>query len=166
MPTTTSPLYSRPFPSSPTASRTSSSTEPHPRSLFAASFSASASTKRPKSLLEPQHNSTKSPPSDRAHRWPTISILVICLSRELASQAAAEATKLLKYHPTIGVQVVIGGTRLALEHKRMQENPCHILVATPGRLRDHTKNTASFATRLIGVRVLVLDERNPRGLEH
>ncbi|KAG5111009.1 hypothetical protein JHK82_040232 [Glycine max] len=81
--------------------------------------------KRPKSLLEPQHNSTKSPPSDRAHRWPTISILVICLSRELASQAAAEATKLLKYHPTIGVQVLIGGTRLALEHKRMQENPCH-----------------------------------------
>ena len=33
-----------------------------------------------------------------------------------------------------------------------------ILVATPGRLRDHTENTAGFATRLMGVKVLVLDE--------
>ena len=33
-----------------------------------------------------------------------------------------------------------------------------ILVATPGRLRDHVENTAGFATRLMGVKVLVLDE--------
>ncbi|MED6162231.1 DEAD-box ATP-dependent RNA helicase 31 [Stylosanthes scabra] len=99
-----------------------------------------------------------SPPTDRDHRRPPIHVLVICPTRELASQAAAEAGKLLKYHPTIGVQVVIGGTRLALEQKRMQANPCQILVATPGRLRDHVENTAGFATRLMGVKVLVLDE--------
>ncbi|XP_047153086.1 DEAD-box ATP-dependent RNA helicase 31-like [Vigna umbellata] len=100
----------------------------------------------------------KSPPSDRDHRRPPIFVLVICPTRELASQAATEANKLLKYHPTIGVQVVIGGTRLALEQKRMQANPCQILVATPGRLRDHIENTAGFSTRLMGVKVLVLDE--------
>ncbi|XP_061349836.1 DEAD-box ATP-dependent RNA helicase 31-like [Gastrolobium bilobum] len=100
----------------------------------------------------------KSPSSDRDQRRPPILVLVICPTRELASQAAAEATKLLKYHPSIGVQVVIGGTRLALEQKRMQANPCQILVATPGRLRDHVENTAGFATRLMGVKVLVLDE--------
>lgn len=33
-----------------------------------------------------------------------------------------------------------------------------ILVATPGRLRDHIENTAGFASRLMGVKVLVLDE--------
>lgn len=33
-----------------------------------------------------------------------------------------------------------------------------ILVATPGRLRDHIENTPGFATRLMGVKVLVLDE--------
>ncbi|XP_022733436.1 DEAD-box ATP-dependent RNA helicase 31-like isoform X3 [Durio zibethinus] len=33
-----------------------------------------------------------------------------------------------------------------------------ILVATPGRIRDHIENTAGFATRLVGVKVLVLDE--------
>ncbi|KAK7349430.1 hypothetical protein VNO77_06795 [Canavalia gladiata] len=101
---------------------------------------------------------TKSPLNDRDQKRPPILVLVICPTRELASQAAAEATKLLKYHPTIGVQVVIGGTRLALEQKRMQANPCHILVATPGRLRDHVENTAGFATRLMGVKILVLDE--------
>ncbi|KAK4593883.1 hypothetical protein RGQ29_017816 [Quercus rubra] len=100
----------------------------------------------------------KSPPIGRDQKWPPILVLVICPTRELASQAAAEANILLKYHPSIGVQVVIGGTRLALEQKRMQANPCQILVATPGRLRDHIENTAGFATRLMGVKVLVLDE--------
>ncbi|XP_057981426.1 DEAD-box ATP-dependent RNA helicase 31-like [Malania oleifera] len=100
----------------------------------------------------------KSPPVDRDQRRAPIVVLVICPTRELASQAAAEANTLLKYHPSIGVQVVIGGTRLALEQKRMQANPCQILVATPGRLRDHIENTAGFATRLMGVKVLVLDE--------
>ncbi|XP_015888691.1 DEAD-box ATP-dependent RNA helicase 31 [Ziziphus jujuba] len=100
----------------------------------------------------------KSPPVARDQKRPPIIVLVICPTRELASQAAAEANTLLKYHPSIGVQVVIGGTRLALEQKRMQANPCQILVATPGRLRDHIENTAGFATRLMGVKVLVLDE--------
>lgn len=95
---------------------------------------------------------------DRDVKRPPILVLVICPTRELATQAATEANTLLKYHPTLGVQVVIGGTRLALEQKRMQVNPCQILVATPGRLRDHIENTAGFATRLMGVKVLVLDE--------
>ncbi|CAN4111464.1 unnamed protein product [Withania somnifera] len=100
----------------------------------------------------------KSPPNTRDQKRPPILVLVICPTRELATQAAAEANTLLKYHPSIGVQAVIGGTRLALEQKRMQANPCQILVATPGRLRDHVENTAGFATRLMGVQVLVLDE--------
>ncbi|KAL0560345.1 hypothetical protein IC582_000746 [Cucumis melo] len=99
----------------------------------------------------------KSPPTGDQKR-PPILVLVICPTRELATQAANEANTLLKYHSTIGVQVVIGGTRLALEQKRMQANPCQILVATPGRLKDHIENTAGFATRLMGVKVLVLDE--------
>ncbi|KAG9448313.1 hypothetical protein H6P81_014441 [Aristolochia fimbriata] len=101
---------------------------------------------------------TKLPPADRDNKRPPINVLVICPTRELANQAAKEALKLLKYHPSIGAQVVIGGTRLALEQKRMQTNPCQILVATPGRLRDHIENTSGFANRLMGVKVLVLDE--------
>ncbi|MQM05796.1 hypothetical protein Taro_038609 [Colocasia esculenta] len=101
---------------------------------------------------------TKLLPVDRDQKRPPIDVLVICPTRELANQAAKEANTLLKFHPAIGVQVVIGGTRLALEQKNMQANPCQILVATPGRLRDHIENTPGFATRLKGVKVLVLDE--------
>ncbi|XP_077212611.1 DEAD-box ATP-dependent RNA helicase 31-like [Tasmannia lanceolata] len=100
----------------------------------------------------------KLPPPDRDQKRPPINVLIICPTRELATQAATEANALLKYHPSIGVQVVIGGTRLPLEQKRMQAYPCQILVATPGRLKDHIENTPGFATRLKGVRVLVLDE--------
>ncbi|CAA7027046.1 unnamed protein product [Microthlaspi erraticum] len=99
-----------------------------------------------------------SPPASRDNRNPPINVLVVCPTRELASQAAAEAHTLLKYHPSIGVQVVIGGTKLPTEQRRMQTNPCQILVATPGRLKDHIENTSGFATRLMGVKVLVLDE--------
>ncbi|KAG1367697.1 DEAD-box ATP-dependent RNA helicase 31 [Cocos nucifera] len=101
---------------------------------------------------------SKLPLGDHDKKRPSINVLVVCPTRELASQAAAEAKKLLKFHPSIGVQVVIGGTRLTLEQKCMQANPCQILVATPGRLKDHIQNTPGFATRLMGVKVLVLDE--------
>lgn len=68
----------------------------------------------------------KSPAPARDQKRPPIVVLVICPTRELAVQAAAEANALLKYHPSFGVQVVIGGTRLALEQKRMQANPCQV----------------------------------------
>ncbi|KAF5199636.1 Dead-box atp-dependent rna helicase [Thalictrum thalictroides] len=97
-------------------------------------------------------------PDDHDQMRPPINVLVVCPTRELASQVAAEAAKLLKYHSSIGVQIVIGGVRLVSEQKRLQANPCQILVATPGRLNDHIKNTAGFPTQLLGVKVLVLDE--------
>lgn len=99
-----------------------------------------------------------SPPNNRGQNQTPILVLVVCPTRELACQAAAEATKLLKYHPTIGAQVVIGGTSLSSEQKRIQKNPCQILIATPGRLKDHIANTAGFASKLMGVKALVLDE--------
>lgn len=101
---------------------------------------------------------SKLPPHDHDKKRPPISVVVVCPTRELADQAAAEANKLLKFHPSIGVQLVIGGTRMALEQKRMHTNPCQILVATPGRLKDHMENTPGFATRLMGVKILILDE--------
>ncbi|KAG6531792.1 hypothetical protein ZIOFF_005616 [Zingiber officinale] len=101
---------------------------------------------------------SKLPTFDLDRKRPSINVLVICPTRELALQAAAEADKLLKYHPSIGVQAVIGGTRLTQEQRRMQANPCQILIATPGRLKDHIENTTGFVSRLNGVKILVLDE--------
>ncbi|KAL9270825.1 DEAD-box ATP-dependent RNA helicase 26-like protein [Drosera capensis] len=99
-----------------------------------------------------------SPAVNRDDKRSPVLVVVICPTRELATQAAVEANKLLKYHPSIGVQVVMGGTSLGMEQKRIQNNPCQILVATPGRLKDHLQNTSGFATRVMGVKVLVLDE--------
>ncbi|CAH8281649.1 unnamed protein product [Eruca vesicaria subsp. sativa] len=100
----------------------------------------------------------KCPPVSRDNRQPPINVLVVCPTRELAYQAGAEARILLKYHKSIGVEVVIGGTKLSSEQNRMRMNPCQMLVATPGRLIDHINNTIGFATKLKGVKVLVLDE--------
>ncbi|CAO2179189.1 unnamed protein product [Urochloa humidicola] len=91
-------------------------------------------------------------PHQRNQLRPPINLLVMTPTRELANQVAVEAKKLLKYHRSLGVQVVIGGTRLTQEQRSMQANPCQILVATPGRLKDHLENTPGFSTRLKGVR--------------
>lgn len=72
---------------------------------------------------------SKLPPADRDQKRPPISVVVVCPTRELADQAAAEANKLLKFHPSIGVQLVIGGTRMALEQKRMHTNPAQVILS-------------------------------------
>lgn len=36
--------------------------------------------------------------------------------------------------------------------------PLQILVATPGRLLDHIENKTGFSVRLMGLKMLVLDE--------
>ncbi|GMI73639.1 hypothetical protein like AT5G63630 [Hibiscus trionum] len=98
------------------------------------------------------------PTSPDFKRPPAINVLVICPTRELANQACSEANKLLKYHASIGVQVVIGGMNADKEKEKLRAKPCQILVATPGRLKDHIENTEGFAERLKGLKVLVLDE--------
>ncbi|TKW42379.1 hypothetical protein SEVIR_1G380600v4 [Setaria viridis] len=92
------------------------------------------------------------------HRVSPILVLVLCPTRELAIQLTAEANVLLKYHKGIGVQSLIGGTRFKLDQKRLESDPCQILVATPGRLLDHIENKSSFSVRLMGLKLLVLDE--------
>jgi len=66
-------------------------------------------------------------PHQRNQLRPPINLLVMCPTRELANQVAVEARKLLKYHRSLGVQVVIGGTRLTQEQRSMQANPCQVV---------------------------------------
>eukprot|EP00850_Spirogloea_muscicola_P005562 SM000025S08457 [mRNA] locus=s25:851171:854713:- [translate_table: standard] len=60
--------------------------------------------------------STRGPSSIRA--------LVICPTRELATQCAAEARMLLTFHRGLGAQVVIGGTNMNAEATRLARDPC------------------------------------------
>lgn len=59
-------------------------------------------------------------------RLPPIDVLVLCPTRELASQLAAEAKALLKYHEGIGVQTLVGGTRFKVDQKRLESDPCQV----------------------------------------
>ena len=57
-------------------------------------------------------------------------VLILCPTRELASQIAAEANVMLKYHDGIGVQTLVGGTRFKLDQKRLESDPCQVYVFT------------------------------------
>lgn len=96
--------------------------------------------------------------SNTTHRVPPVYVLILCPTRELASQLAAEAMAMLKYHDGIGVQTLVGGTRFKVDQKRLESEPCQIIVATPGRLLDHIENKSGFSVRLMGLKMLILDE--------
>lgn len=96
--------------------------------------------------------------SCKSQRISPIYVLILCPTRELASQIAAEANVLLKYHDGIGVQTLVGGTRFKIDQKRQESDPCQVIVATPGRLLDHIENKSVFSARLMGLNLLILDE--------
>jgi superfamily II DNA/RNA helicase len=59
---------------------------------------------------------------------PPIYALILCPTRELASQIAAEAKVMLKYHDGIGVQTLVGGTRFKDDQKRLESDPCQVCL--------------------------------------
>ncbi|RZC74361.1 hypothetical protein C5167_049832 [Papaver somniferum] len=100
----------------------------------------------------------KSSASGRNKRIPPLVVLILCPTRELASQTTAEANVLLKYHDGIGVQTLTGGRRFEDDQKLLESDPCQIIVATPGRLLDHIENKSGFSVRLMGLKMLIIDE--------
>jgi ATP-dependent RNA helicase MSS116 len=86
----------------------------------------------------------------------SIRALVLSPTRELAQQTAAEAKALTAHHAGMRTGVIVGGTGIGGDAGRM--SGVDILIATPGRLKDHCENTAGFRDRLAGVKILVLDE--------
>lgn len=91
-------------------------------------------------------------------RVPPIRVLILCPTRELATQITAELKVLLKYHDGIGVQTLIGGIRFKDDQKRLESDPSQIIVATPGRLLDHIEYKSGISLRLMGLQMLILDE--------
>ena len=64
-----------------------------------------------------------------------IRALIISPTRELAEQIAAEASKLVA-NTSLIVQTAVGGTQKSAGLRAIQQQGCHILVGTPGRLKD------------------------------
>jgi len=55
-----------------------------------------------------------------------INVLAICPTRELATQVATEAKMLTTFQRGLGVQVVIGGTNMGTETRRLEKSPCQV----------------------------------------
>lgn len=81
--------------------------------------------------------------------------IVLAPTRELCKQIETVLGKLLRCAPWIVGTTVIGGESKQSEKARIRKG-INILIATPGRLSDHLKNTE--ALKVSSVRWLVLDE--------
>ncbi|PKS09082.1 hypothetical protein jhhlp_003696 [Lomentospora prolificans] len=82
--------------------------------------------------------------------------IVISPTRELAEQIGEEAKALVR-HTGLVVQLAVGGQRKDAMLRNVQRNGCHLLVATPGRLKDILEDEYS-GVEAPNLAALVLDE--------
>ena len=80
--------------------------------------------------------------------------LIMCPTRELCTQVATEIRRLARYLPNVKVAVLCGGQALGPQIASLAHG-AHIVVGTPGRLKDHVNKQT---LKLERVSTLVLDE--------
>jgi len=80
--------------------------------------------------------------------------LILCPTRELAAQVAAEIRRLARHQQNIKVVTLTGGQSIGPQIGSL-EHGAHIVVGTPGRLKDHLRKKTLDLSR---VSTLVLDE--------
>ena len=85
-----------------------------------------------------------------------IRALIISPTRELAEQIAVEAKKIVS-GTAVKVQTAVGGTQKSYHLRMMQREGCHILVGTPGRVKDILSDSYSGVS-LDKIETFVLDE--------
>ncbi|KAJ5596888.1 ATP-dependent RNA helicase [Penicillium hetheringtonii] len=85
-----------------------------------------------------------------------IRALIISPTRELAEQIAAEAMKVAANSGLV-VQTAVGGTQKTAGLRKMQREGCHLLVGTPGRLKDILSDPRS-GVAAPKLNTLILDE--------
>lgn len=96
-----------------------------------------------------RHRSTGAGSSD-------IRALIISPTRELAEQIAAEAIKVAQGTGLV-VQTAVGGTHKRSGLMRIQRDGCHLLVGTPGRIKDILSDPSSGVSAP-KLNTLILDE--------
>tara|TARA_R110001599_G_C12277354_1_gene663178 strand:- start:16585 stop:17964 length:1380 start_codon:yes stop_codon:yes gene_type:complete len=80
--------------------------------------------------------------------------LVLCPTRELAGQVATEIRRLARYQQNIKVVTLCGGQAIGPQIGSL-EHGAHVVVGTPGRIKDHLRKQTLDLSR---VNCLVLDE--------
>ena len=85
-----------------------------------------------------------------------IRAIIISPTRELAEQIAVEAKKVTRNTGVI-VQTAVGGSQKSFGLRKIKTEGCHILVGTPGRLKDILSDPYS-QVRAPNLSAFVLDE--------
>lgn len=80
--------------------------------------------------------------------------LILCPTRELASQVASEIRRLARYQQNLKVVTLCGGQPVGPQIGSLAHG-AHVVVGTPGRIRDHLSRESLSLAR---VGTLVLDE--------
>lgn len=84
---------------------------------------------------------------------PTVQVLIMCPTRELALQCGEEIRKLTKFIGGIRPVEVYGGA--AMDRQITQLKKANVVIGTPGRIMDHMRRRT---LRLDNVKYVVLDE--------
>ncbi len=84
---------------------------------------------------------------------PTVQVLIMCPTRELALQCGEEIKKLTRYCGGIRPAEVYGGS--PMERQILKLKKANIVIGTPGRIMDHMRRKT---LRLDSVKMVVLDE--------
>lgn len=86
---------------------------------------------------------------------PAVRVLILTPTRELAVQVHSMVEKLAQFVKDIRCCLVVGGLSTKLQESALRSKP-DIVVATPGRMIDHIRN--SMSVHLDELAVLILDE--------
>ena len=90
---------------------------------------------------------------DRAEAEPTVQVLILCPTRELAQQGCDEIRKLIRFMRDIWPVDVYGGAPMDRQIYRLKRS--NLVIGTPGRIMDHMRRGT---ISLSHVRLVVLDE--------
>ncbi|KAJ6608208.1 P-loop containing nucleoside triphosphate hydrolase protein [Mycena sp. CBHHK59/15] len=88
----------------------------------------------------------------------TVGALIISPTRELATQIANEALRLLHHHPDFEVRLFTGGTSKRIQMRDWMKGRKDIVVSTPGRLRDLLESEPDVKSAIAETSTLILDE--------
>jgi ATP-dependent RNA helicase DeaD len=81
-------------------------------------------------------------------------VLIICPTRELATQVTKEIKLLSNHVPGVKPFSIYGGQPIFIQIKGLKSKP-NLIVGTPGRIKDHIKRRT---LKLETVKMLILDE--------
>lgn len=82
-------------------------------------------------------------------------VVVLTPTRELAIQVGDVGKKIGRFVNNLNFGLAVGGLNLRQQEQQLKTRP-DIVIATPGRLIDHIRNSASFS--IDSLEVLVIDE--------